>query len=111
MSEHFTDNEFRDHRTGEVKIVPELVQALERLRAIVGRPLRIVSGYRSASTNQAVGGARHSQHLTGRAADIPSRYATISQAKDAGFTGIGYRGPWVVHVDVRGGPVTVFRDP
>lgn len=83
----------------------ELVDALERLRRIRGgRPLTIISGYRSASHNAAVGGVKNSQHLYGRAADIPAGYATVGEAARAGFTGIGSQGPWAVHVDVRPGP-------
>jgi uncharacterized protein YcbK (DUF882 family) len=84
---------------------PALVAALERLRAARGGiPLRIVSGRRSAAHNRAVGGAPRSQHLYGRAADIPSGYATVLQAERAGFRGIGSKGAWAVHVDVRPGP-------
>jgi uncharacterized protein YcbK (DUF882 family) len=51
-----------------------------------------------------VGGVPNSQHLLCRAADIPEGYATVEEAVMAGFTGIGSRGPWAVHVDVRLGP-------
>lgn len=116
LSPHFSSTEFRDHRTGELPAgYPDrgLVQVLERLRSEKGdRPLRIVSGYRSAATNRAVGGAPNSQHLVGRAADIPAGYATVREALRAGAVGVGYdkRG-WAVHLDTRssGGPVT-FRD-
>lgn len=43
---------------------------LEPLRAAVGRPIIVSSGYRSPAVNKAVGGAANSAHLTGRAADI-----------------------------------------
>ena len=59
---------------------------LEPLRRRVGRVL-ITSGYRSASVNQAVGGAPTSQHCLGEAADIyvssseqAEKYARIIQA-------------------------------
>lgn len=67
-------------------------------------PLRVISGYRSPGDNQRVGGATASLHLTAQAADIPEGYALVSEAERAGFTGIGSRGPWAVHVDVRPGP-------
>lgn len=112
LSEHFDSSEFRDHRTGDVHVHPTLVACLERLRSLEGgRPIRIVSGYRTAATNRAVGGARRSQHLTGRAADIPSHLATVEMARAAGFTGIGVCNGWVVHVDVRPtAGVAVFTD-
>lgn len=43
---------------------------LELVRAIVGCPIVVSSGYRSPLVNQLVGGARNSQHLLGGAADI-----------------------------------------
>lgn len=102
LSAHFSRREFADKRTGEVQVEPALVEKLERLRTLCGsRPLRIISGYRSPSTNKAVGGAPRSQHLYGRAADIPYGYATVAQAREAGFTGIGDKGGYAIHVDVR----------
>lgn len=44
-------------------------QVLEPLRRQVGRVI-ITSGYRCEALNEAVEGARHSQHLRGEAADI-----------------------------------------
>ncbi len=43
---------------------------LQPLRDHVGRPIVISSGYRSPALNVAVGGARESAHMQGRAADI-----------------------------------------
>jgi len=98
LSAHFSTEEFGG------PVTAELVAALERLRAARGgRPLRIVSGYRSEARNRAVGGARLSQHLSGRAADIPEGYATVRDAERAGFTGIGSKRGWAIHVDVRPG--------
>jgi len=48
----------------------ELANNLEVLRTVVGRPIRVVSGYRSPSHNKSVGGKSNSQHLLGKAADI-----------------------------------------
>jgi uncharacterized protein YcbK (DUF882 family) len=106
LSPNFSRRELADRHTGELLAdVSHLVQHLERLRSICGdRPLEIFSGWRSDETNRKVGGARYSQHLLGRAADIPSGYATVAQAEAAGFTGIGEAAGWAVHVDVRPGP-------
>lgn len=45
-------------------------QCLDPIREAWGRPIGVNSGYRSRLLNDAVGGARNSQHLTGEAADI-----------------------------------------
>lgn len=43
---------------------------LDPLRAMIGRPIIITSGYRSQRVNELVGGSKTSQHLSGKAADI-----------------------------------------
>jgi uncharacterized protein YcbK (DUF882 family) len=115
LSPHFSRSEFRDKRTGELPQgmpTQALVDALEKLRAAGGgRPLTIISGYRTAATNRSVGGAPDSRHLHGDAADVAAGQFTESQAVRAGFRGIGLdsRG-WVVHVDTRPGAVVTFTD-
>lgn len=105
VSQHFVEQEFASKDGGGVRVEARLVWALERLRAICGgRPLRIVSGYRTPAHNARVGGAARSRHLHGDAADIPYGYATVEQARQAGFRGIGRRGRYAVHVDMRPGP-------
>jgi len=47
-----------------------LATGLELVRHLVGGPVVISSGYRSPKLNEAVGGAKNSQHMTGKAADI-----------------------------------------
>lgn len=111
LSPHFDSSEFRDRRTGALKLPPaELVWRLEALRTRIGRPLPILSGYRSPSTNRLVGGRRLSRHLRGDAVDIPSGLVTVDQAVDLGFRGVGYCGPWVVHLDTRPLAVKPFPD-
>lgn len=113
LSAHFSRWEFADRRAGEAFYSPpsELVERLEVVRRGIGRPLPIVSGHRSAATNRAVGGARRSFHLSGRAVDIPSGLVRPADAIRAGFTGIGVCDGWVVHLDIR--PATrplIFKD-
>lgn len=45
-------------------------QMLERVRAHLGAPITITSGYRGPVLNKAVGGATSSDHLQGLAADV-----------------------------------------
>ena len=110
VSAHFVEDEFRSRDGTTPNVQARLVWALERLRAMKGgRPLVIISGHRSPADNRRVGGAARSRHLYGDAADIPAGYATVEEAAAAGFVGIGSRGKWAVHVDVRPGPPARWR--
>lgn len=43
---------------------------LQPLRDEMGHPIVVTSGFRCAALNAAVGGAKHSQHICGQAADL-----------------------------------------
>jgi uncharacterized protein YcbK (DUF882 family) len=104
LSEHFSRYEFADQRTGCAPLPqPELVELLERLRAIRGHPVEVVSGHRCPTSNDAVGGAEDSRHLYGDAADIHAGVATTDEAFAAGARGVGSIDGWATHVDVRPG--------
>lgn len=113
LSEHFSRSEFAEHGSGLI-IGPEpaLIRVLECVRAKTGgRPLRIVSGYRSPAYNRRIGGARNSQHIYGRAADLEPGRCTVAQALACGAVGVGHDDHgWVVHLDVRPGRPVTFRD-
>ena len=47
-----------------------LCENLQVLREELGRPIRVISGYRSPKYNRRIGGARRSQHMLAKAADI-----------------------------------------
>jgi uncharacterized protein YcbK (DUF882 family) len=116
LSEHFQLCEFACHdgATTPPDAVANLVRlcqmALEGVRADWGGSIIVVSGYRSPAHNTAVGGAPHSQHVLGTAADIRpvdmSRMeefvACCERAVDRypAIGGIGVYGLWV-HLDVR----------
>lgn len=111
LSPHFSRREFRcrgegkpGHPAHDVVVDGHLVEHLEQLRR-PDAPLRIVSGHRCQWWNRHpdVNGAANSRHVVGDAADIPEGYATTAQAEAAGFTGIGSKGRWAIHVDVRPG--------
>jgi zinc D-Ala-D-Ala carboxypeptidase len=55
------------------------VHILQPLRDMLGRGVFVNSGYRCLRVNEAVGGAKSSQHLTGEAADIEVGHLTIEQ--------------------------------
>ena len=102
---------------GYARISFKLVDALEAIRAELGADIYVNSGYRHAALNGAehVGGAEHSQHIAGRAADIASAYATPLELAVAALRvvgcgiGIGL-GETYVHVDVRGTLATWTKD-
>lgn len=92
------------------RLVP-LCEVLEVIRAVVGGPLRIVSGYRTIAHNRRVGGAADSRHVHGDAADVSTAvmdarelHRVVLELHDGGLIpamrGLGaYRG-WV-HIDCR----------
>lgn len=83
LSEHFTLREFLFSETAirkglqnnpgpiEIENLRRLCETvLEPLRASLGAPLVITSGYRNERLNALVGGSWNSRHILGRAADI-----------------------------------------
>ena len=79
MKLYFQPSEFRVTETGLPNYVEDdlvnfhltrLSYTLNVLRGLIGRPIKILSGYRSIEVNEAVGGSKLSYHLFGRAADI-----------------------------------------
>ena len=86
---------------------PVLVEALQKLRDAMGRPVRVISGCRCAAHNKAVGGAAASQHLAGNAADVcvvgmTAREIYRGAAGIIAFHGIGVSDEKeFVHLDVR----------
>lgn len=57
-------------------------KVLEPLRQHFGKPISINSGYRCPELNRAVGGARNSYHMKGRAADIPFKPGYLAYIRD-----------------------------
>lgn len=114
ISTNFSRWEFTCHGNGRpghtshpTSVSSELLTKLEHLRRLGGdRPLYVVSGHRCPWWNRQIGGASRSQHLFGRAVDLHEGRYTVAQAKQAGFTGIGTRLGFAVHVDVRRSPAT-----
>lgn len=78
-----------------------VAQLLEQVRALVGGPINVSSGYRSPALNKAVGGAVNSAHVLGLAADItapglsPKALAKMIQRAGLEFDQLIYEGTWV----------------
>ncbi|WP_370698804.1 glycoside hydrolase family protein [Fibrella musci] len=115
-SAHFSQGEFESHDgvaipTSILGNVQNLMNQLEVLRAEVGVPIKVVSGYRSPGQNASVGGKSQSRHMCGQAADIqvrdmtpPDVHATIERLIAAGKMQQGGLGLYntFVHYDTRG---------
>lgn len=105
LSENFTAFEFKcKDGSREIKIDSRLIQKLQKLRNLLKRPIKIISGYRTESYNNLINGAKNSYHCKGMAADISvsglENYKLALYAANVGFTGIGIYNDYV-HVDVR----------
>ena len=106
-SEHFKDSELRCPGCGLNNATPALLGALEAIRALLGVPVHINSACRCKKHNAAVGGARHSQHLVGKAADICAYGKTAEEVCRSAvmlpeIRGIGMpAGADWLHIDVR----------
>lgn len=103
LSAHFHSREFECRcGCGYGQPHPLLVRRLEQLRTLAGdKPVVIRSGLRCPPHNRAVNGATRSRHQSGEGVDIQSGLVREAQARKAGFTGIGLKEGWVVHVDIR----------
>ena len=114
LAPSFTVREFRCRDGSDVVMIDEsLVVLLQCIREHFGKPITITSGYRTAAHNAAVGGAKSSQHLLGRAADIQVQgvsvedVAAYAESLLPGWGGVGRypvkagRTKGWVHVDTR----------
>lgn len=71
LAPDFKVRELRCRDGSDTVMVDEtLTVVLQCIREHFGKPVTITSGYRTPAHNAAVGGAKSSQHLLGRAADI-----------------------------------------
>jgi hypothetical protein len=108
LSEHFSKREFACRCCGQLVISGRLVMALEHLRELVGRPVRVHDGYRCAGHNEQAGGVTDSEHTRGTAADIDIPGLSLQQMYEYALVvpefaegGIGVYDSNFLHVDVR----------
>lgn len=74
----FRVREFRCRDGSDTIMIDQtLVVLLQAIREHFNKPITITSGYRTAAHNAAVGGAKSSQHLLGKAADIQVADTTV----------------------------------
>ena len=78
LSPAFKVREFRCRDGSDVVMIDQtLVVLLQAIREHFGKAVTITSGYRTAAHNKSVGGAKSSQHLLGKAADIQVADTTV----------------------------------
>ena len=110
----FRVREFRCRDGSDTIMIDQtLAVLLQAIREHFNKPITITSGYRTAAHNKSVGGAKSSQHLLGRAADIqvqdtdPLAVAAYAESLMPGWGGVGRypvkagRTKGWVHVDTR----------
>lgn len=90
----FSPAEIACRGTGAIKIDADAMDKLQRLRNHLGKPLIVLSAYRSLAHNRAVGGAPHSKQMQGIAFDISmANHDPVvfeAAARAVGFSGFGY---------------------
>lgn len=111
LSAHFTLEELTATSHREIDNTPPetVMQALhdtaehmEGVRALLGQPIHVNSGYRCLVLNQAVGGSIASAHMTGHAVDFicpgfgaPLEVCRKLQAAGIAFDQVIQEGTWV----------------
>lgn len=127
--DHFPDEEFRCHegtpypsmwvgdRLAQLKELLETIRAAWAGMGAQNPAIVVISGFRTEAYNQHIGGAKLSQHVQGRAADIrpvdindvKALYGLILHLMIGGkiplLGGLGIYPGWI-HVDVRPKPIT-----
>ena len=116
MTKNFTKEEFDCNDGSEMNIaiyhnIVKVANQLQILRNYIGKPITINSAYRSEEYNASIGGAKNSQHIMGRAADIVVKgmtplavHTTIELLIEKGDMLQGGLGLYdsFVHYDIRG---------
>lgn len=116
ISKYFQLSEFRSKDGAEfpqdvLQNLQKLVVNLDIIRAEIGLPIHVNSGYRSIEHNKKIGGAKNSYHVKGLASDISVKDVSPSALKeiimglmDSGkITAGGVKAyDTFVHYDIRG---------
>lgn len=109
LSKNFSSSEFRCKcgQCDPIEINPELIEHMQNLRDLVGKPITIHSGHRCETYNKRVGGASNSQHLYGNACDFS--IGGIKHDDIQGYLMVRFQGRYGIgrydtftHFDVRG---------
>jgi zinc D-Ala-D-Ala carboxypeptidase len=102
---NFSPAEIACRGTGQLKLHLEALDKLQALRDRLGKPLIVLSAYRSPEHNRKVGGAPRSKHMDGTAFDVAMTnhdpVAFEAAARAVGFLGFGfYPRSGFIHIDL-----------
>ena len=86
LTKNFSLHEFRCRDGSDVpdeymENVKELAENLQVLRDKIGKPITVISGYRSPEYNKKIDGARRSQHMLAKAGDLIVKGMTPDEVK------------------------------
>ena len=108
---NFKEEEVRCPCCKVVGVTEEAMSALQALRTLLRRPVRVNSAYRCPKHNEIVGGAPGSKHKEGTAFDISlnglDRWELLRHSRKVGFKGFGFYKTFL-HVDL--GPSRTWGD-
>lgn len=87
LTQNFSLSEFKCRDGSDVPedLLPNiqlLADNLQVLRDHIGKPIRVISGYRSPPYNRKIGGAKRSQHMVAKAGDIKVSGMTPKEVKE-----------------------------
>ena len=126
LSEHFTYEELTFSIIGARKGIdntPSMIASsnlyrlaafLEEVRKVIGKPMLVDSGYRSAALNAAVGSKESSQHRVGTACDFrvagmsPKEVCEVLKASNLQFDQLIQELTWV-HISIPNKPTETPR--
>lgn len=116
---NFSQEEMRCRETGELRIDPDFMDRLQRLRVRFGKPMRVTSGFRSPYHSLERGKEHRGAHTYGCAVDVAvigaDAYRLVQLALEAGFNGIGVSQragvPRFVHLDTLPGGMPFLPRP
>lgn len=114
LTEHFTLEELtfspeairkgldNTPNTTQLEALKLTAQSMEKVRALLGNPIRVTSGFRSPAVNVAVGGSLKSHHCFGYAVDFicpkfgtPREVCSAIMKSDIKYDQLIYEGTWV----------------
>ena len=115
VSEHFDSSELNCHHCNQPGVKPELIANLEKIRAAMGMPINVHSGYRCAHHPIEAKNKTPGQHTMGIGADISVKgmgiedlFLIIGGMPEIHGIGMNREVPYI-HFDTRTGPRVYWK--